>query len=184
MKINNNDFYKMIAPRPTVCVSTISDKGNSNIAPYSFATPLSFSPPLLGIAVGEGKDTIVNARQTKDFVVAPLTKNWSEKGVQTEISLPREKSEFKKIGLTEADSKKVKSPSIAEASINIECEYEDEFKTGDHFLLVGKVVYMSVDEDSIKNDRINLERLGTIGHITGEEFCISSETVQIERQKS
>ncbi|KXA96764.1 hypothetical protein AKJ38_02665 [candidate division MSBL1 archaeon SCGC-AAA259I14] len=182
MQIKNKDYYKMIAPRPTVCVSTIDGEENSNLAPYSFATPISFSPPLFAVSVGGGKDTILNARETEDFVVTPLTKKWMEKGVRSEISLPRGDSEFEKVGLTQSSSEVVKSPSVGEAPVNIECKYWDDFEVGDHFVLVGEVVHISAKEDAVKNGRINLENLGTVGHVTGEEFCISEEIVKIERE--
>ncbi len=182
MSIHKKNYYKLLAPRLTVCVSTISEDGVSNIAPYSFATPLSFAPPLIGISVGEGKDTILNARETNDFVVAPLTEEWMEDGIESEISISRDKSEFDEIGLTESDSERINSPSVEESPINIECKYWDDFETGDHYLLVGEVVYISVDENSIKNGRINLENLGSVGHVTGEEFSISKEARKIKRK--
>lgn len=182
MSIHKKNYYKVIAPRPTVCVSTVSEEGVSNVAPYSFASPISFSPSLLGISVGSGKDTLLNARESQDFVVAPVTENWREKGIETEVSLPRNESEFEEVALTEAESERVSSPSVEEAPINIECKYWDDFEMGDHSLLVGEVVYISAEKGSIKNGRINLENLGSVGHITGEEFCISREAIEIKRK--
>ncbi len=183
MDIDKKSYYKLLGPRLTVCVSTIDKDGNSNIAPYSFATPVSFSPPLLGIGVGKGKDTILNAKETRDFVVAPLTKDWMEKGVKTEINLKRGESEFRKIGLTEKESKKIKSPSVKESPVNIECKYYDDFETGDHHFLVGKIVNIEVEKNAFKNGRINIEKLGSIGHISGEEFCLADEVIKIKRGK-
>jgi len=182
MNFNPKNYYKLIAPRPTVCVSTIDEEGISNVAPYSFATPLSFNPPLLGISVGEGKDTIINARDSEDFVVAPMTKNWMKKGIKSEISVDSDISEFKEVELTESGSGNVKSPSIKEAPINIECIYKKDIETGDHQLLVGEVVNISAKENAIKDNRINLEKLGSVGHITGEEFSITNNSVIIDRK--
>ncbi len=182
MSVNEKNYYKLIAPRPTVCVSTISEDGVSNIAPYSFATPLSFTPPLVGISVGKGKDTILNARETNDFVVAMVTEEWMDEGIESEVSISRDKSEFDEVGLSESESEKVRSPSVEESPVNIECTYWDDFETGDHYLLVGEVVHVSADENSIKNDRLNLEDLGSVGHVAGEEFCISKEVTKIKRK--
>lgn len=183
MKINEKNYYKLLGPRLTVCVSTIDNDGNSNIAPYSFATPLSFSPPLVGVGVGKGKDTLLNAKESQDFVLAPVTENWMKEGVDTEINLERGESEFKEIGLTEKDSEKVKSFSVQESPINIECKYYDDFETGDHHLLVGKIMNIDLKEGAVKNGRINIEKLGSIGHISGEEFCLSKEVTEIKRDK-
>lgn len=180
--MDNKNYYHAIAPRPTVCVSTTTGDGSSNLAPYSFVTPLSIDPPLVGVAVGEEKDTILNAREAGDFVVVPLTRDWEKQGIRTEISLPRGESEFEEVGLTESASEVVSSPGVKEASINIECTYWDEFETGDHFFLVGKVVHVAAQPRALKGDRINLETLGAVGHISGEEFCVADEVVRIRRE--
>lgn len=180
--MDEKDYFKTIAPRPTVCVSTISEGGSSNLAPYSFATPLRIEPPLLGIVAGGEKDTLLNARETKDFVVAPLTDDWKEKGIRSEIELPRGESEFKEVGLTESESEEVKTPGVKEAPINLECKYRDELKIEDGFLLVGEVVNITGKKGAIKGNRINLEELGAVGHIGGEEFCVVNEVTRIERE--
>lgn len=179
--IKPQNFFGFIAPRPTVCVSTLDSEGNSNIAPYSFVSPLSFNPPLIGVAAAESRDTTANFRETGEFVVVPVTEDWAEKGVKTEVSLPREESEFIEIGLTEKESNEVSAPGVKEAAINIECEFYDELEVGDHVLLVGKVVYIDADREGVKNGRLNLEDLGSLGHAMGEEFSISKTISRIER---
>jgi len=174
-------FYGFISPRPTVCVSTVSPEGNSNIGPYSFVSPVSFNPPLIGISAGKNKDTLLNARDTGDFVIVPVTEGWMDKGIKSEISLPRNKSEFEELELNEKKSKEVRSPSVEEAPVNIECEYWDELEAGDHVWLVGKVVNIDAKEDAVKNDRLNIEKLGSVCHVMGEEFTISDDITVIKR---
>lgn len=182
MKIDSKNYYRLLGPRLTVCVSTQSPKGTPNLAPYSFATPLSFDPPLLGFSSGGGKDTLLNARETKEFVVAPLTSDWATEGIKAEVSLSREESEFQHVGLTQVESEVVNPPSIGEAPINIECEYWDHYETGDHIFLVGKVVNISAEEGALRNSRVNVEELRPVGHISGEEFCISEGVTKIRRE--
>lgn len=179
--MDNKYYYKTIAPRPTLCVATISEDGSTNLAPYSFATPLVIDPPIIGIAVGGEKDTLLNARETEDFVVIPLTSDWKNEGVRSEVSLPRGESEFEEVGLTESESQKVEAPGVKEAPINLECRYRDEFEIADSYLLVGEVVNITENEGAIKDGRINLEELGTVGHIGGKEFCVVDEVTRIER---
>ncbi len=181
-EISSKEYYGFIAPRPTVCVSTIDEEGNANIAPYSFVTPVAFDPPLLAISSGLEKDTLLNARDMEGFVVVPLTESWMKKGIETEVSLPREKSEFEEVGLTEKKAEKIGPYHVKEAPVNIECEYWDEFHGEDHSLLIGKVVHISADERAIKNGRINLEELGSICHVKGEEFSVVKEAEKVERE--
>ncbi|MFW6422256.1 MAG: flavin reductase family protein [Candidatus Bipolaricaulota bacterium] len=179
--MKETDYYKTIAPRPTLCVSTISQGGSSNVAPYSFATPLTMDPPLIGILVGGEKDTLLNARETKDFVVAPLTDDWKTRGVRSDVELPRGESEFEEVGLTESESEKVQAPGVEEAPINLECKYREEFRIADSFLLVGEVVKIKAKKGALKKGRINLEELGAVGHISEEEFCVVNEVTRIKR---
>lgn len=181
MNMKPKNFYGLISPRPTVCISTISPEGTFNIGPYSFVSPVSFNPPLIGVSVGKGKDTILNARDAGDFVVVPVTEGWMDKGIRSEISLPRDESEYEKLGLKEKNSEKVNSPGVEEAPINIECEYWDELDAGDHVWLVGKVVHIDAEETAVKNGRMNIEELGSVCHLMGEEFCISDEVTIIKR---
>ena len=174
-------FYGLISPRPTVCVSTISPVGNSNIGPYSFVSPVSFNPPLIGISAGKSKDTLLNARDTGDFVIVPVTEEWMDKGIKTEISLPRDKSEFEELELEEKESKKVRSPSVKKAPVNIECEYFDELDVGDHVWLVGQVVHIEAEDGAVKNGRLNIEKLGSVCHVMGEEFTVADDITVIKR---
>ena len=180
--IDIKDYYGLISPRPTVCISTMSPKGIANLGPYSFVSPVSFEPPVIGVSVGKGKDTILNARQTGDFVVIPVTRSWMEEGIKSEMNLGRDQSEFKEIGLKRKLSKIVKSPGVMEAPVNIECEYWDEIRVGDHIWLLGKVVHISAEENAIINGRLNLKELGSVCHIKGEEFCLSKDIYTIERE--
>ncbi len=181
MNIDVKDYFGLISPRPTVCISTLGPKGNSNIGPYSFVSPLSFDPPLLGVSAGKEKDSLLNARDTGDFVIAPLTKSWKEKGVKSEVNLDRSKSEFEEVGLSEQGSRKVRSPSVKEAPVNLECEYWDDFKIGDHCWLVGKIVHISAEEEAVKNGRLNIEKVGAVCHVRGEEFTIPRDIEKIKR---
>ncbi|GAG42297.1 unnamed protein product, partial [marine sediment metagenome] len=39
MKVELSQWYKILVPRPAVLVSTVSAKGISNAAPFSFVMP-------------------------------------------------------------------------------------------------------------------------------------------------
>lgn len=64
---------------------------------------------------------------------------------------------------------------------DIECEFHDEVEVRDHVLLVGKVIFIDAEKEYIKNGRMNLESLGSLAHVKGEEFCISKTISRIER---
>jgi len=63
-----------IIPRPIAWVSSINKAGQSNLAPFSFFTGVSWSPAILAFSVvnradGSMKDTARNIREVPEFVV-------------------------------------------------------------------------------------------------------------------
>src|SRR5699024_5133403 len=66
-----------IVPRPIAWVTTMSDEGTINAAPFSYFTGISIEPALVVFAVerrhGEKKDTVRNIEQTKQFVINVVT---------------------------------------------------------------------------------------------------------------
>jgi len=63
-----------IIPRPVAWVLTQNADGSLNVAPFSYFTPLSSAPPLLGFSVGRRgdgspKDTAANLAARPNFVV-------------------------------------------------------------------------------------------------------------------
>ena len=68
MKLNEKDYYKLLI-RPVNIITTISEDGKVNAAPFSFNTPISFSPPLYCFSCSPMHDTWTNIRKTREFVV-------------------------------------------------------------------------------------------------------------------
>jgi flavin reductase (DIM6/NTAB) family NADH-FMN oxidoreductase RutF len=63
-----------IIPRPIAWVSSVNRHGQANLAPFSFFTGVSWSPPVLAFSVvnrsdGTLKDTARNIREVPEFVV-------------------------------------------------------------------------------------------------------------------
>jgi flavin reductase (DIM6/NTAB) family NADH-FMN oxidoreductase RutF len=67
------DFYRLltavVVPRPIAWVSNTSTEGVDNLAPHSFFTVASVSPPIVQFtSVGE-KDSLRNIEATEQFVI-------------------------------------------------------------------------------------------------------------------
>ena len=67
-------MVQLITPRPIAWISTVSQEGVANLAPYSFYNGVGANPPSLLFCPanqrdGSRKDSLVNVLQTKEFVV-------------------------------------------------------------------------------------------------------------------
>ena len=62
------DFSKMLM-RPCIVISTVSENGVSNAAPFSFNSPATTKPPMYGFCCEVEHDTWRNIRANGEFVV-------------------------------------------------------------------------------------------------------------------
>ena len=75
---------------PIAFVSTISPEGVPNLAPFSFFTVASANPPVLCFTASfrePRKDTLVNIRATKEFVVNIVSEQFAAKMNVTSASI-------------------------------------------------------------------------------------------------
>jgi len=118
----------------------VSGREKPNVMTADWVTALSFSPAMLGVAIGHTRYTHKLIKKYKEFVVAvptiELLKDVWTAG--TVSGADRDKTEL--LALTFIPSKKVATPSIKECQANIECKVVNEVETGDHTFFVGEIV--------------------------------------------
>jgi flavin reductase (DIM6/NTAB) family NADH-FMN oxidoreductase RutF len=159
--LNVDDMYLLlrdaVMPRPIAWVSTIDGAGRSNLAPYSFFNVVSPNPPVLGFSVGprnerrdtdefELKDTLINIRETGDFVVNICPERLMEQMVRTSDPLPHGRSEFAHTKLPEVASTMVRSPRVEGAVVAFECTTYDIVYIGKSAWVMGLVKMAHVDD--------------------------------------
>ncbi|MBK9293501.1 MAG: flavin reductase family protein [Oligoflexia bacterium] len=169
-----------ILPRPIAWVSTIDEKGNTNLAPFSFFMGVCAKPLTLAFAPMQkpaniAKDTLNNIRTVKEFVVNVVPEYLADKMNLTSFDFPSNVSEFKEAGLTPASSSVVKPPRVKESPINMECKLHTLIEIGAHpgggYLVVGTVVQMHVDNSLLNSaNHIDLDKLKLIGRLSGANY--------------
>jgi flavin reductase (DIM6/NTAB) family NADH-FMN oxidoreductase RutF len=171
--------YKILAstvtPRPIAWVTTRSEDGVVNAAPYSFFNALGHDPPTLalGLLAGKGrfKDTATNILATGEFVVNLVSEKNAEAMNVTCIDAPPEIDEIALAGLTPAPSHAVRPPRIAESPVSFECRVLSSLVTGPRqTIVIGRIVRAHID-DAFVQDRercyIDTPALRLIGRMHG-----------------
>ncbi|ADP78079.1 flavin reductase domain protein FMN-binding protein [Methanothermus fervidus DSM 2088] len=171
-EISLNLAYKLLAPRPTVIVTTISKDGIVNAAPFSFTMPISMDPPIVAFASVPEHDTTKNIKETKEFVMNLVHEDIIEMMWITAKKFPRDVNELEKANLTEIKSKVVSPPKIKESFGHLECKAIKIEEIGDHCLIVGKVVNATVKKNCIKDELLNVEKIKPVLHVGGKKFVI------------
>ena len=151
MKVKLEDFMKIIPPPPVVLVSTLYGDVK-NIAPFGMNMPVSFNPPLFAVGMRAAGDTYRNIIETEEFVIAIPGPDLVEEIDIAAKSFPREVSEFEKAGLTPVKSEVVKSFRVKECQSNLECTLEWVKQAGDHYLVVGRIVAVSIEGKIYEKD--------------------------------
>ncbi|WP_347551278.1 flavin reductase family protein [Pseudalkalibacillus hwajinpoensis] len=179
-ELSTKEVYKLltgsVVPRPIAWVSTLSEHGKLNLAPFSFFTVASRQPPILAISIGPGvgerlgteKDTLVNIRSQKEFVINIVSRSLGNEMQKSSENLPSDVNEFEKTGLTPADSVAVKPKRVEEASIHLECKLHQIIPLGSDHLILGEMIHYHIKDDCyLGNYKVNLEKLSPLGRLAG-----------------
>ncbi|MBL7070753.1 MAG: flavin reductase family protein [Candidatus Omnitrophica bacterium] len=180
MELNLKKWYRILAPRPVVLVSTVSSEGISNAAPFSFVTPVSSDPPLIAFASSPKHETAKNILDTGDFVVNLPSKDIVRQLWICADSIPDNESEIDAAKLTAEKSLKVRSPGIKECFARYECELESHHAAGDHLLIIGRILRVDVKDDLMEGEKFLVEKSGFLMHIEGPEFGLLGEVVKVK----
>jgi flavin reductase (DIM6/NTAB) family NADH-FMN oxidoreductase RutF len=154
----HDPFNAIIGPRPIGWVSTKGQDGSVNLAPYSFFNAFNYTPPILGFSSNGAKNSLRNVRETGEFVWNLATRDIAEQMNLTCAILPYGENEFTFANLTEAASRLVAPPCVAESPVNFECKVTDIIQMKSHtgvaaqsWLVLGEVVAIHIDKKLLKD---------------------------------
>jgi len=182
-----------IIPRPIAFVSTQSKDGKNNVAPFSYFNGVCSKPPTIMFAParrgwdGEEKDTLINIRDTEEFVVNIVSESFAEKMVMCSTDFGSDVDEFEISGLTPTNSQKIKPPRVEEAKISFECKLNQIVEIGDGtagsgFVVIGTIVLFHIDDGIYDNGRILTDKLEPLGRLAGNWYTRSTDTLKIDRK--
>jgi flavin reductase (DIM6/NTAB) family NADH-FMN oxidoreductase RutF len=159
----------IIGPRPIGWVSTRGVDGSLNLAPYSFFNAFNYTPPIIGFSSTSAKDSLRNARETGEFVWNLVTREIAERMNATSASVPYGTNEFELGHLTQAPSRLVGAPRVAESGVNFECKVCDIVHLKDHrgttvpaWLVIGEVVAVHISQALLREGIFDTFRAGIV----------------------
>lgn len=195
LDLEQKSIYKLLTgiviPRPIGWISSISEDGIPNLAPFSYFNAVGDDPPHVMFAAGRGqnanKDTLNNVLATKQFVVNMVTEELTEQMNSTAQGIPTHESEFDLAGLTPIPSLKIKPPRVKESPITMECELVHHYtlednKFGGSTILVGRIVMFHVAENVLLDDfKIDLSTYKPVARLAGSHYSKLGELFSVKR---
>jgi flavin reductase (DIM6/NTAB) family NADH-FMN oxidoreductase RutF len=194
--ISERENYKFligsIIPRPIAFVTSMSQEGILNGAPFSYFNIVTSNPPMISLAIqrsgGNQKDTARNILQSKEFVVHIVDEQNVEKINKTAAGLSPDQSEVELAELTPIKSVKISVPGVKEAKVRMECILEHSLELGGVEtpgcdLIIGKVVQFHIERDIYENGRIDPRGLAAVSRLAGHDYAKIGEMFSVERPK-
>lgn len=169
-----NLLISLITPRPIAFISTLSDKGIPNAAPFSFFNLMGNDPPIIAIGIWKDetrknnlKDSGYNIQQTKEFVINIVNERVLEQMNLTAIDFPPEVDESEIAGLTKLPSIRVKPPRIAESPANLECRLASTVEIGNTRIVLGEIIYLHIKKEFLdqENQTVHTDLISPVGRM-------------------
>ena len=170
-------FKSCTVPRPIGWLSTLSEDGIANLAPYSQWQNLTFDPPLVMFAAnqlssGKRKDTVINAVKTGWFVWNMATYDLREAGNISAMELASSEDEFVHAGVSKQECIDTKVPRVKESPAHFECKYLSTHRlagNSNHFyvyVFYGHVIRIHVNDQYIDaNGKMDIKEIRPLARL-------------------
>ncbi|NEI74550.1 flavin reductase family protein [Rhizobium lusitanum] len=166
----------LVVPRAIGWISTISKEGIANLSPFSFFTVASTAPPhLLFSSASDTKDSVVNARETGEFVVNITDQSLLDVIVGSSAAVAPSVDEFELVGLERAPSVKVAAPRVARAKAHFECRLADIVTVGTSSLVIGEIIHLHCDPSIWSDGRVQPDLLRPLARLGGSKYASLGE---------
>jgi flavin reductase (DIM6/NTAB) family NADH-FMN oxidoreductase RutF len=170
-----------VAPLPICFASTIDEKGNPNLSPFSFFNVFGSNPPIMifsparRVRNNTTKHTLQNAESVKEVVINVVNYEIVQQMSLSSTEYPEGVNEFIKAGFTMLPSDEVKPFRVAESPVQFECKVKDIIYTGNEGgagnLIVCEVVKIHIHDEVLdENGGIDQHKIDLVARAGGSFY--------------
>ena len=185
----HDPFKAIVAPRPIGWITSMSKKGEINLAPYSYFNGVLSRPNFVMFSSEGTKDSLRNIRETGEFVCNLATWDLRDAMNATSAPMPYGENEMKRAGLEPAPSKLVKPPRVAASPCALECKLfrvvqlaDLDGKELDGHVVIGQVIGVYINDDYVRDGRFDTAAARPIarcGYL--DEYAVVTELFRMTR---
>ena len=140
-------FKYLFYPRQAVLVTAASSE-KANVTAVEWITPIGEKPPMLALSLHNTSLTLDLLSTSMEFVVAIPSEKLRDAVLLCGATSGKFIDKFSEAALTQVKAKRVAAPLIMEAVANIECKMLNYTSAGDHTLVVGEVVEVTLSKEN------------------------------------
>ena len=183
-------FKAIVAPRPIGWLTSVSARGEINLAPYSFFNAVSEEPPMVMFSSGGRKDSISFIEETKEFVCNFASFALREAVSKTGMEFPRGVDEMIEAGLEPAPSRLVRPPRVAASPCALECKLlqivdltDLDGQTSQRYVVFGQVVGVYIDDRFIKDGSVDTAAMQPIARCGYNDYAVVDKVFPMVRPR-
>lgn len=188
-ELDAEQTYKLltgvVVPRPIAWITTRSDTGVINLAPFSAFTFVSSKPPLLGVNIGRKagvrKDTAAHILAGREYVVHIADSTLVQPLHDSAVEHPPEVSEVELLGLATLPSQHIAVPRLAVAPVAMECRFHSATpygETGAEFF-VGEVLCWHFRDGLVAGGKIDSFDLDPLCRLGGPNYATLGQRLRM-----
>lgn len=181
-------FKAIVAPRPIGWITSMSAKGEINLAPYSFFNGVNSRPNLVMFASENYKDSVAFIEETGEFVCSLATYDLRDQMNETAAPMPRGENEMVRAGLEPAPSRLVKPPRVAASPCALECKMTKivamtgiDGEPVDCHVVFGQVIGVYIDDRFIVNGLLDTAAMRPIARCGYDQYAVVESVFAMQR---
>jgi flavin reductase (DIM6/NTAB) family NADH-FMN oxidoreductase RutF len=180
----------LVVPRPVALVTTLSEDGVVNAAPFSFFNVFSEDPPVavLGLNAqpdGSSKDTTRNIRASGEYVIHLVSDHQAEAMNVCAVNFPAEISEIDMAGFTLKPSRAIRPPTIVEAPVALETRLMQIMPVSPtRNVVLGEIVRFKARPGIVDPEKlyVDVEKYRPLARLFGNFYARFGEVFEVKRQ--
>lgn len=172
------DALRLLVGGPVVLLTT-RWREQTNVMPAIWVTPLSRTPPLVGVAVHPSRHTHDMIRFAEEFALSFPGPELMDHSHYFGLVSGREVDKLGLAKLPTFKARKVEAPLIGGCLAWVECGLEDALRLGDHTLFVGRVVAAQAEPEAFDETWLIAEHNWSPLHYLGlDRYAVLGERLQ------
>lgn len=184
----HDPIKSLVAPRPIGWVTTVGADGAVNLAPYSFFNLVSDRPPVAMFSSDGEKDSLINARETGEFVCNIVTADFTAAMNATSAPYPRGVNEAEKAGLALEASTLVAPPRVKGIAAALECKvtaiqsiHGVDGQTGRYVMVLGEVVGVYIDPRILRGGMVDSAAMQNLARLGYMDYAVVERVFSLDR---
>lgn len=162
-----------IYPLPAVIVTCGDSPENWNMLTISWTGTICSDPAMCYISVRPERHSYPLIVKNMEFTINLTTEKMAFATDWAGVRSGKDYDKWDKTGLTPLEGEKVKSPTILQSPLSIECRVKEILKLGTHDMFISEVLNVRVDSSLLdETGKFNLEKAGLIAYSHGQYFSL------------